>query len=163
MDESTDTDTPSDQTAQIEALLRSLVPEMSGQITIVDIHGRSHQRPGVVAARTQIRVAALLDRIDLGAMRTEVQARLAGDHTALGTTQALVGWVAGRPDLLDLLDDAFELLFPSLAAEAGSPPLATHQFALEDIVQAVLPFVARPLLRFLGRVGAAPVTAPNHV
>lgn len=153
-------------TARIEALLRSLVPEMTGPIEITDVLGRVHMRPGVVSARTQIRVAALLDRIDLGAMRSEVRERLAGDPTALGTTQALVGWVAGRPDLLDLLDEAVEVLFPGLAAAAaegrhGAPALATHQFALEDLAQAVLPFVARPLLRFLGRPVVA-AAAPSH-
>lgn len=146
----------------VVALLRSLVPELAPEVVLVDVHGREHRRRGVASARTQIHVAALLERVDLDSARAAFSG---DDRSPIGLVRALVRWVTEHPELLDLLDEVAERLFPCLAAEADGAAAvtdgarATDLFALEDLLTAILPFVVRPLLRFLDAAEGRTVTS----
>lgn len=135
----------------ITAFLDALVPPEGAEIT--DEAGKSHKLPSRISARKQIAVGRAINGI-------VASAREAGASESMGEfVSRLVDACLADDKLLDSLDQAFAVALPQvLEAAAGDlsdgPPLsATDLFPLEEMVGALVPFLARPIRDALRKTG----------
>jgi len=133
----------------IEKFLEKLCPPDSLELKTFD--GNSFKLPGAIPARRQVVVFRLLKEL---LEEPEVVAALSGVNAssleATGVVDLLVSLCTSE-ELVNKLGVIFSSAYPEVAKETGDP---LDAFALEDLVQSLIPFSER----FLKKVGGGLTT-----
>lgn len=136
-----------DGEVDIRKILESLIPEAGAQVRFRDVTGALHEAPAFASLRVQAKVLGLV-RDNLAVLQS-----LVGGGNLAAVMAALTS-----PEVVDLLVHAMTLLHPraieAARANLGSvdPVDAGDLFAVEEIVEAVVPFFAGPTIRLLAMI-----------
>lgn len=142
---------------EIQAFLERLVPELGAPVIFRDVDGNEYRTTAKRPVRVQLtagrRAAVLIDLVfeSLGKMS-------AADGA--DSIRALVAEITDSDKVdrvIAVLDDLFQILHPDTTPEGALP---SDRFALEDMIDAILPFLGAPGAKVAGMLagGSASTT-----
>jgi hypothetical protein len=135
------------ETGDIKSILETLIPEDGASIKSID--GKEFKLPSVVSARRQIKALRHLEKA------MDILTGIEIDEDVMGDLQKMIMTaldIAQDERILDILDECFEAAYPNVIAECGNP--ATEAFELNEVLQGLVPFIARLALQALGGMEA---------
>ena len=133
----------------IEKFLSKLIPPDS--IEIKTFEGKSFTLPGAIPARRQVVVFRMLkELLDQEEVFSALSGVSANNIQATGMVDVLIG-LCTNEKLMEKLGEIFSCAYPDVTEEVGDP---LDAFALEDLVQSLIPFSER----FLKKVGGGLAT-----